>query len=185
MSFWNIWKFCLSLLDDASSLHLQNPLLYLIMSHMNPVHTFITHSFTITCNHLILLLCWNILNSHLKSEIPQRPVLTVPCIIALNNAMSMRRFQKCILLLSPTDFFSPYPLSLLHKHPLVKTYSYEFNNSVHLPITSSQLEFNLLIALLLNSLNIHSFLSKSNQVPNTDKQHVKLYITYLKNYGFI
>ena len=143
MSFWNIWKFCLSLLDDASSLHLQNPLLYLIMSHMNPVHTFITHSFTITCNHLILLLCWNILNSHLKPEIPQRPVLTVPCIIALNNAMSMRGFQKCILLLSPTDFFSPYPLSLLHKHPLVKTYSYEFNNSVHLPITSSLLEFNL------------------------------------------
>ena len=105
----------------------------------NSIH----HSFTITCNHLILLLCWNILNSHLKPEIPQRPVLTVPCIIALNNAMSMRGFQKCILLLSPTDFFSPYPLSLLDKHPLVKTYSYEFNNSVHLPITSSLLEFNL------------------------------------------
>jgi hypothetical protein len=28
---------------------------------------FITHLFTITCNHLILLLSWNILNSHLKN----------------------------------------------------------------------------------------------------------------------
>jgi len=54
---------------EASLPHLQNPLLYPIMSHMNPVHIFITHLFTIPCNHLINLLCWKILTSHLKFEI--------------------------------------------------------------------------------------------------------------------
>ena len=56
---------CLPIVDDEASLCLQNPLPYLIMSHMNPVHTFITHLFTIPCNNLILLLCWNILNTHI------------------------------------------------------------------------------------------------------------------------
>jgi len=179
-----IWTICvilkylnifLPIVEDEASLCSQNPLLYLIMSHMNPVHTFITHLFTIPCNHLILLLCWSILNSHLKFEIPQRRVLTVACIIALNKILSMRGFQKCSLLLSQTDFFS-LPLSLLHKHHLVKPYNYGLSNSVHLPITSSLLKFNLFIKLLLNSLNIYSLLNKSNQVSNTNKQHVKLYI---------
>jgi len=56
------------------------------------------------------------------------------------------------------------PLSLLHKYPLVKTYNYEFNNSMHFPIISSLLEFNLFITLLLNSLNIHTFLNTCNQI---------------------
>ena len=60
-----IWTICvilkylnvfLPIADEEASLPLQNPLLYLIISHMNPVHTFITHLFTIPCNHLILLL---------------------------------------------------------------------------------------------------------------------------------
>ena len=45
--------------------------------------------------------------------------------------------------------------------------------------SSSLLEFNLLITLFLNSLNIYSFLNMNNQVSNTDKQHEKLYINYL------
>jgi len=85
--------------------YLQNPLLYLIMSHMNPVHTFITHLFTISCNHMILILCWNKLNSNLKSEIVWRPLLTVPCNSALNRFLPMLRSQKCSSLLSPTEFF--------------------------------------------------------------------------------
>ena len=62
---------------------------------------------------------------------------------------------------------------------------YEFNNSVHLSITSSLLEFNLFVTPLLNSLNIYSLLNTSNQVLNTNKQHVKQYITYLNHYGFL
>ena len=70
VSFWNIWTICLPVVEDEASLpSLQNPFLYLIISHINPVHTFITHLFMIPCNHLILLLCWNILNYHLKFEI--------------------------------------------------------------------------------------------------------------------
>jgi len=41
---------------------------YLILSHMDPMHTVTTHLFTIPCNHLIRLLCCNILNSHLQFE---------------------------------------------------------------------------------------------------------------------
>jgi len=62
-------KVFLLVVEDEASLHLQNPLLYLIMSHMNTAHTFITQLFTIPCNHLILLLCWNILHSHLTFKI--------------------------------------------------------------------------------------------------------------------
>ena len=52
VSFQNIWMFYLPGVEDEASLpHLQNPLLYLIMSHMNPVHTFIAHLFTTHCNH--------------------------------------------------------------------------------------------------------------------------------------
>jgi len=79
--------------------------------------------------------------------------------------------------LSPNDFFLGggfLPLSLLHKYPLVKTYYYEFNNSINFPITSSLLEFNLFVTLLLNSLNIYTFLNTCNQISNTNKQHVKL-----------
>jgi len=45
---------------------LQNSLPYLILSHMDPVHTFTNHLFTIPCNHLILLLCYNIQSAHFK-----------------------------------------------------------------------------------------------------------------------
>ncbi len=48
VSLWNIWTFCLPVVEDEASLRLQNPLLYLIISHINPVHTFLTHLFTIS-----------------------------------------------------------------------------------------------------------------------------------------
>jgi hypothetical protein len=96
----------------------------------------------------------------------------------------MRGFQKCILLLSPTIFIF-LPLSLLHKHNLVKTYNYELSNSVHLPITFSLLEFNPFITPMSNSLNIYYLLNTNNHVSNTNKQHAKLYITYLNHYGFL
>ena len=67
-----------------------NPLLYLIISHINPEHTVITHLFTISCNHLILIICWNILN-YLKFEI-----LTVPCISVLNRFLSMLGSQNVL-----------------------------------------------------------------------------------------
>jgi len=78
----------LPVVDDEASSHLQYSLLYLIMSHMNTVHTFVPHIYTIPCNQLILL-CWNILNSHLKSVIPYRPVLKAASICALNRILSM------------------------------------------------------------------------------------------------
>jgi len=116
-------------------------------------------------------------------------VLTVACIITLNRILPTQRSQKCISLLFPTDFFRGggggfLPLSLVHNH-LVKIYNYEFNNYVYLSITSSLLEFNLLITLLLNSVNIYFFLNTNNLVSNTDKQHVTLYITNLNHYGFL
>ena len=40
--------------DEASLACLKNPFLHLIMSQTNPVHTFITHLFTIPCNHSVL-----------------------------------------------------------------------------------------------------------------------------------
>ena len=44
VSFWNIWMFCLLVVEDEASLpSLQNPLQYLIISHINPVYAFITH----------------------------------------------------------------------------------------------------------------------------------------------
>jgi hypothetical protein len=91
--FGNIWMFCMpDVEDEASLLRLQNPLLYLIMSHMNPVHIFITYLFTIPCNHLIHLLCWKILISHLKFEILWSPVLTVTCLSALKINVSSGEF---------------------------------------------------------------------------------------------
>ena len=61
---------CLLVVEDEASLPwMQSPLAYLIMIHMNPVHTFITNISTISFNYLFLLLCRNILNSHLKFEI--------------------------------------------------------------------------------------------------------------------
>ena len=138
---------------------------------MNPKHTFITHLFTIPCTHLIILLCWNILNSHLIPEILQRHVLRVACTGTLNRILSMHTSQICSLLLFPTEFFMLFlPLSLLHKQHWLKTRNYEIFNSTHLSITSSLLEFNFLFTLLLNSLNIHFFLNMRNQVSDTKFQ---------------
>ena len=118
VSSWNIWMFCLHVVEDEASLPcLQKQLLCLIMSHVIPGHTFITHLFMIPYNHLILLLCWNTVICLRKFEILHSPVLIVPCIIALNKILSMHRSQTCSLLLSPTEFFMfSYSLSLLHKH---------------------------------------------------------------------
>jgi len=66
----------------------------------------------------------------------------------------------------------------------VKKRNNDLRNSVHLSITSSLLEFNFLITLLLNDLKVYPFLNMRNEVSGT-KQHVKLYITYLNHYGFI
>ena len=108
--------FYLPVVEDEASLPCsQNPLPYLIMSNMNPVHTFITHLFTISCNHLTPLLCWNILNSHFQFEILYRPVVTVPCICALNRSVSMPRSQICSLLLSATEYLR------LFLHPCTAT----------------------------------------------------------------
>ena len=55
LSHSEISEICLLVADDEASLAcLKNPFLYLIMSQMNPVYTFITHLFTIPCNHSIL-----------------------------------------------------------------------------------------------------------------------------------
>ena len=55
LSHSEISETCLLVADDEASLaFLQNQSLYLIMRQMNPVHTFITHLFTIPCNHSIL-----------------------------------------------------------------------------------------------------------------------------------
>jgi len=49
---------CLLVVDDVASLAcLQNPFLYLIMGQMNPVHTFITHLFTISCKIICSSYC--------------------------------------------------------------------------------------------------------------------------------
>jgi hypothetical protein len=51
-----ISEICLLVIDDEASVAcLQNPFLYLIMSQMNPVHTFITHLFTIPCKVILNL----------------------------------------------------------------------------------------------------------------------------------
>jgi len=55
LSHSEISEICLLVVDNEVSLVcLQNPVFYLIMSQVNPVHTFITHLFTIPCNHSIL-----------------------------------------------------------------------------------------------------------------------------------
>jgi len=63
-------NFCLLVVKDDDSLPCsQNAFLYLIMSQMNPVHIFITPSlYDSLSGYLFLLLCCNILNSHLKFE---------------------------------------------------------------------------------------------------------------------
>lgn len=101
---------------------LQNPLLCLIIGQINPVHIFITSFFTITCNHLILLICWNILNSHFKFDNLKRHVLTVPCISALNKILSMPGLKILLPSVSNCIFLCfPYHPSLLHSHHLVQT----------------------------------------------------------------
>ena len=163
--------------DEASLPCLQNPLPYLIMSNMNPVHSFITHLFTISCTHPILLLCWNILKSHLKFQILYRPVDSNMHLCIKQNLV-YAQVSKMFFTLNPTEFLCfSYSLSLLHKHNLVQTWNYELSNSIHHSFTSSLLGFNFLLTLLLNALNLYSFLNMRHQVSNKTKQHVKLYIT--------
>jgi hypothetical protein len=106
--------------DETSLLRLQNALPYLIMSHMNLVHTFITYLFTIPCNHLIHLICLKILNSHLKFQILYRPVLTVLCISAINRIMSMPMYKECSLFCLQLNILCfSYTLTLLHRHQFI------------------------------------------------------------------
>ena len=46
------------------------------------------------CNHMIVLWCWNILNSNLELELLGRPDLTVQCTIAFNRILPMPRSTK-------------------------------------------------------------------------------------------
>ena len=99
---------CLPIVEDEASLPcMQNPLTYLNMTHMNPVHTFITNISTITCNHLFLLLCWNILILNLKS-------CKDHCwqYRALNRILSMSRSQKRSLFSPPTEISYAFPTPL-------------------------------------------------------------------------
>jgi len=115
---------------------------------------------------LILWLFCSILNSHLKYENLGRPVLRVPCIV-LYKILSMPRFHKCYFFCLQLNFlWSSYHLSLLHRNHLKKR-NYDVHNFIRLPITSSTLGPNLLITLLLNAVNLCSFLNTRNQVSNT------------------
>jgi len=112
-------NFCLPVVKEEASLpRLQNPFLYLIMSQMKQVHTFITHLFMIpckvTCSSYYAVTYW-ILISNLKTW---KDVLQVPCIGALNWILSMPRSKKCSFPLSPTELCTVCwpPLSLLHRH---------------------------------------------------------------------
>jgi hypothetical protein len=63
--------------------------------------------------------------------------------------------------------------------------NYELRNFTRRSIASSLLQFNFLITLTLNPLNLHYFLNVWHKVSDTHKQNVTLHIAYLNHHWFI
>ena len=131
------------------------------------------------CKHLILLWCWNILNSILELELLGRSELTVQCTNAFNRILSMPRSTKyCPFFSLQLRFlflfyrtFQCCNVIIWSKQTIwLRLAKNELCNFTNIPVTSCILWPNFLTTLVLNTLNVCPSLNMRDQDCNINIQ---------------
>jgi hypothetical protein len=149
------------------------------------------HILMMRCNHMILLWCWNVLNSNLELELLRRSELTVKWTNAFNRILPVPRSTKY----SPFFSLQLQFLCLFYRTfqccnviiwskqtiPL-RLATNDLCNFTNLPNTSCILGPNFLTTLVLNTLNLCPSLIMRDQDCNINKWQVKMHITFFNNY---